>query len=166
MNCNLWLATRHWAEFAGGMHRSAILVGVLGAIVHGAALADAKAGEGKAILCDLCHNAGDHDGGLAPLLQAQSAPYLEAQLRAFKDGRRKGGGMETNASAMSDEDMRDISEYLPDRGSLKRRSVLMRRRRRLANRKQTNWIARVAIRPTTSERTILPGLRVNGPTIS
>jgi cytochrome c553 len=111
MNCNLWLATRHWAEFAGGMHRSAILVGVLGAIVHGAALADAKAGEGKAILCDLCHNAGDHDGGLAPLLQAQPAPYLEAQLRAFKDGRRKGGGMETNASAMSDEDMRDISEY-------------------------------------------------------
>jgi cytochrome c553 len=75
----------------GVMHNSAILVGALGAIVHGAALADAKAGEGKAILCDLCHNAGDHDGGLAPLLQAQPAPYLEAQLRAFKDGRRKGG---------------------------------------------------------------------------
>ena len=86
MNCNLLLATKHWAEFAGGMHRSAILVGVLGAIVRSAALADAKAGEGKPILCDLCHNAGDHDGGLAPLLQAQPAPYLEAQLRALLVG--------------------------------------------------------------------------------
>ena len=46
-----------------------------------------------------------------PLLQAQPAPYLEAQLHAFKDGRRKDDAMQTNTSGMSAEDMRDIAEY-------------------------------------------------------
>ena len=87
----------------------AILVGVLGVMVHHAALADSKAGEVKAILCDLCHNAGA--GGQVPLLEAQPAPYLEAQLHAFKDGRRKDDAMQINTSGMSAEDMRDIAEY-------------------------------------------------------
>ena len=87
----------------------AILVGVYGVMVHHAAQADSKAGEAKAILCDLCHNAGA--GGQVPLLQAQPAPYLEAQLHAFKDGRRKDDAMQINTSGMSAEDMRDIAEY-------------------------------------------------------
>ena len=66
------------------MTRIAIMVGVLGVTVPNAALADAKAGEAKAILCDLCHNVGA--GGQVPLLQGQPAPYLEAQLDAFQTG--------------------------------------------------------------------------------
>ena len=90
------------------MTRIAILVGVFGVMVPNAALADAKAGEAKAILCDLCHNV---RAGQVPLLQGQPAPYLEAQLHAFKAGRRKDDAMQTNTSSMSAEDMRDIAEY-------------------------------------------------------
>jgi len=89
--------------------RITVLVGVLGVIVHDTALADAEAGEAKAVLCDLCHNV--RAGGQVPLLQGQPAPYLEAQLHAFKQGRRKDDAMQTNSSAMSAEDMRDIAEY-------------------------------------------------------
>jgi cytochrome c553 len=91
------------------VRRLAILFGVLGLSVPNAALADAKAGEAKAILCDLCHNVSA--GGKVPLLQGQPVPYIEAQLNAFKQGHRKDDAMQTNASGMSAEDMRDIAEY-------------------------------------------------------
>ena len=93
------------------MTKKMIAVGLLSCLFHGNASADIKAGEGKSMLCDLCHNAGSHDGGMAPLLEAQPAPYLALQLQAFKDKRRTGGGMDTNTLAMSAEDMRDIAEY-------------------------------------------------------
>jgi len=97
-------------RFRGGIVvRITVLVGVLGVIVHDTALADAEAGEAKAVLCDLCHNVGA--GGQVPLLQGQPAPYLEAQLHAFKQGRRKDDAMQTNTSGMSAEDMRDIADY-------------------------------------------------------
>ena len=76
------------------------------------ASADVKAGEQKAYLCSLfCHNNGSHDGGLAPLLEGQPAPYLFSQLKAFKEKRRPTSGMDVPASSMSDEDMHDISDY-------------------------------------------------------
>ena len=91
------------------MTRTRVLVGIVGVILTDAALADVTAGETKAILCDLCHNVGA--GGQVPLLQGQPAPYLEAQLHAFKQGGRKDDAMNTNTSGMTAEDMRDIAEY-------------------------------------------------------
>ena len=73
--------------------------------------ADTKAGEDKSRLCDICHNNGSHDEGQAPLLEGQPRQYLFIQLKAFKDKRRVTGGMDINTSGMTDEDMRDISEY-------------------------------------------------------
>ena len=73
--------------------------------------ADTNAGEDKSRLCDICHNNGSHDEGQAPLLEGQPAQYLFIQLKAFKDKRRVTGGMDINTSGMTEEDMRDISEY-------------------------------------------------------
>src|SRR5438552_13701390 len=81
-------------------------------LLSGVANADIKAGEEKARLCSLfCHDNGSHDGGLAPLLEAQPALYLYVQLKAYKESRRSGGGMDINTSALSEQDMRDISEF-------------------------------------------------------
>jgi len=89
----------------------ALMLAALSVLFPAVARADVKVGEEKSRLCSFCHDNGSHDGGLAPLLEAQPAPYLFGQLKAFKDKRRVGGGMNTNTSTMTDEDMRDISEY-------------------------------------------------------
>ena len=84
-------------------------ISALFALSSGVAFADAKSGEAKSFLCDLCHNTGTY-GEAAPILQGQPAPYLVLQLQAFKD-KKRAGVMQTNASGMSTEDMRDIAEY-------------------------------------------------------
>jgi cytochrome c553 len=85
------------------------VIGMLLALSHGLAFADARSGEAKSFLCDLCHNTGT-GGGAAPKLQGQPAPYIVLQLQAFKD-KKRAGVMQTNASGMSTEDMRDIADY-------------------------------------------------------
>ncbi len=85
------------------------VIGMLLALSHGLAFADARSGEAKSFLCDLCHNTGT-GGGAAPILQGQPAPYIVLQLQAFKD-KKRAGVMQTNASGMSTEDMRDIADY-------------------------------------------------------
>ena len=84
-------------------------ISALFALSSGVAFADAKSGEAKSFLCDLCHNTGTY-GEAAPILQGQPAPYLVLQLQAFKD-KKRAGVMQTNASGMSTEDMRDIADY-------------------------------------------------------
>ena len=84
-------------------------ISALLALSSGVAFADAKSGEAKSFLCDLCHNTGTY-GEAAPILQGQPAPYLVLQLQAFKD-KKRAGVMQTNASGMSTEDMRDIADY-------------------------------------------------------
>lgn len=88
--------------------KASLVIIMLFALSHGLTFADVKSGEAKSFLCDLCHNT--RSGGAAPLLQGQPAPYLVLQLQAFKD-KRRAGVMQTNASGMSTEDMRDIADY-------------------------------------------------------
>lgn len=85
--------------------------------VSGAAQAagDAEAGKGKIGLCVACHGA---DGkGIMPMypnLNGQNAPYLEAALKAYRDGGRTGGTapiMAPMAAALSDQDIADIAAY-------------------------------------------------------
>ena len=64
-------------------------ISALLALSSGVAFADAKSGEAKSFLCDLCHNTGTY-GEAAPILQGQPAPYLVLQLQAFKDKKRAG----------------------------------------------------------------------------
>ena len=65
--------------------------------------------------CATCHGMqGEGKSPIYPALGGQYALYLEAQLKAFRSGQRKGDPlaiMETIASKMSDEDIHAVSAY-------------------------------------------------------
>ena len=72
----------------------------------------AEAGEAKAIICVACHGAeGVSAVGTWPNLAGQNAPYLVAQLKAYKDGSRMDPVMSAQAAMVADEDMADIAAY-------------------------------------------------------
>ncbi len=76
--------------------------------VHG----DAARGATKTAVCTACH--GPQGIAVAPTfpnLAGQSQTYLYVQLRAFKDGTRDNGVMKPMASALSDQDMRDVAAH-------------------------------------------------------
>jgi cytochrome c553 len=84
-----------------------------GLLLPAESLADAKAGERKAQLCLLCHKADYASAPMSvmPLLEAQPSRYLYVQIKAFKERRRAGAVMPTNAASLSDRDMRDIADW-------------------------------------------------------
>lgn len=82
------------------------------------AQADVKAGEKKAQLCVLCHKP-NNTMAYVPTLEGQTREYLYNQLKAFKEKRRTDSAMQTNASSLSDKDMRDIAEYFASRKPLR-----------------------------------------------
>lgn len=74
---------------------------------------DAKAGAAKAAVCGACHGAGGN-GGVNPewpKLAAQGSKYIQAQLVAFKSGKRNNAVMMGQAAALSDQDMADLAAY-------------------------------------------------------
>jgi cytochrome c553 len=88
------------------------LLAVIAAVLSFPALADSKAGEKKAQLCLLCHKPGP---GYAPLLEAQPAKYLVAQIAAYKAGKRTYDGMRANVANLTSRDVADIAEYFSKR---------------------------------------------------
>lgn len=97
----------------------------------------AEAGKAKAITCVACHGAeGVSAVGAWPNLAGQNAPYLLAQLKAFKDGSRMDPVMSAQAALIADEDMADIAVYyeslsaasqaVADAGSVDRAEALYR----------------------------------------
>ncbi len=75
--------------------------------------ADIDAGKAKvAAVCAACHGAsGVSVSDTIPNLAAQRAGYLEAQLKALKDGTRKNPIMNAIAAQLSAEDMADVAAY-------------------------------------------------------
>ncbi len=72
----------------------------------------AEAGKNKATTCAACHGAaGISANPLWPNIAGQAAPYLIAQLKAFKDGTRKNPLMTSQAMMLSDQDMADLAVY-------------------------------------------------------
>src|SRR3954466_4435045 len=75
--------------------------------------ADIDAGKAKvATVCAACHGANGvsvSDG--IPNLAAQRAGYIEAQLKALKDGSRKNPIMNAMAAQLSPEDMANVAAY-------------------------------------------------------
>lgn len=72
----------------------------------------ADAGKAKALTCTACHGPeGNSSNALWPNIAGQNAPYLLAQLMAFKDGSRKDPLMSSQAMLLSAEDMADLSVY-------------------------------------------------------
>jgi cytochrome c553 len=77
-----------------------------------AAPPDAVAGKTKAQTCFTCH--GENGIGVSPdipNLAAQPPLSITYQLIQFRGQQRKGGAMETLATTLSDQDMRDIAAY-------------------------------------------------------
>ena len=75
--------------------------------------ADLEAGKTKvATVCAACHGAGGVSvSDTIPNLAAQRAGYLEAQLKALKDGTRKNPIMNAIAAQLSPEDMANVAAY-------------------------------------------------------
>ena len=75
--------------------------------------ADIEAGKAKvATVCAACHGAtGVSVSDTIPNLAAQRAGYLEAQLKALKDGTRKNPIMNAIAAQLSPEDMANVAAY-------------------------------------------------------
>ena len=72
----------------------------------------ADAGKAKALTCTACHGPeGNSTNALWPNIAGQNAPYLLAQLVAFKDGSRVDPLMTSQAMLVSDEDMADLAVY-------------------------------------------------------
>lgn len=71
-----------------------------------------EAGKSKSVTCAACHGAaGISANPLWPNIAGQSASYLVAQLKAFKDGTRKNPLMTSQAVMLSDQDMADLAVY-------------------------------------------------------
>lgn len=72
----------------------------------------ATAGKAKALTCAACHGAAGVSSLAAwPNLAGQNAPYLLAQLRAFKNGERKDPVMSTQVLSLTDDDMANLAVY-------------------------------------------------------
>ncbi|HEX5786988.1 MAG TPA: c-type cytochrome [Woeseiaceae bacterium] len=73
---------------------------------------DIEAGKAKATPCSACHGAaGVSLSPLWPNLAGQGAPYIVAQLKAFKGGLRKDPLMTPQAMPLSEADMADLAVY-------------------------------------------------------
>jgi cytochrome c553 len=75
--------------------------------------ADVEAGKVKvAMVCAACHGAnGVSVGPAIPNLAAQRAAYLEAQLKALKEGARKNPIMNAIAAQLTPEEMANVAAY-------------------------------------------------------
>lgn len=72
----------------------------------------AENGEAKSLPCTACHGpAGNSSNALWPNIAGQNAPYILAQLKAFRDGSRQDPLMSGQAMVLSDEDMADLAVY-------------------------------------------------------
>jgi len=82
--------------------------------IHAASLVDgsAEAGKARALTCGACHGAdGNSASPVWPNLAGQNAPYILAQLKAFKDGTRKDPLMSGQAMMLTEEDMANLAVY-------------------------------------------------------
>lgn len=72
-------------------------------------LAASVAGPAAAAACMACHD----NAALPsePFLRGQKADYLSAQIKAFRDGKRKNAVMEAMAKPLSDADVTAIAEH-------------------------------------------------------
>ncbi|MBI1396759.1 MAG: c-type cytochrome [Betaproteobacteria bacterium] len=70
-------------------------------------------GNGKAPGCVVCHGAHGEGGGNGafPRIGGQPAAYLEAQLRAIRDGQRANAVMAPSVAGLDDDRLRAIAQY-------------------------------------------------------
>ncbi len=72
----------------------------------------ATTGKARALTCTACHGPeGNSSSPMWPNIAGQNAPYILAQLQAFKSGARKNPLMSSQAMFLSDEDMANLAVY-------------------------------------------------------
>lgn len=92
------------------MRGAALLL--LASLCPGALAADPPPGRSKARQCAVCHGPlGLSSAPDAPNLAGQPRIYLEAQLKAFRDGRRVHQVMTVIAQPLSDADIADLAQW-------------------------------------------------------
>jgi cytochrome c553 len=93
--------------------KKALALFIVLAVAPVAQAADVEAGKTKvATVCAACHGAtGVSVTDAIPNLAAQRAGYLEAQLKALKEGTRKNPIMNAIAAQLSAEDMANVAAY-------------------------------------------------------
>ena len=75
-------------------------------------LADYKAGKDKSQVCAGCHGVdGNSQVSMYPRLAGQHKDYLEFVLKGYRSGDRKNAIMSGFAKGLTDEDIKDLSEY-------------------------------------------------------
>jgi cytochrome c553 len=78
---------------------------------------DAAAGKSKSAVCAACHGpAGISANDIWPNLAGQEAGYLVAQIKAFRDGKRKDPMMSPMAAPLSDTDIDNLAAYFSSLG--------------------------------------------------
>jgi cytochrome c553 len=80
--------------------------------LNAATAADIEAGKSSAVACAACH--GNNGISLIPSypnLAGQKEQYLDAALKAYRDGGRKNPIMTQMAANLSDEDIANLSAY-------------------------------------------------------
>jgi cytochrome c553 len=93
------------------LHGPAALVAGL-ILAFPAAAADARAGRGKAIVCQACHGLdGLSKHPEAPNLAGQIENYLAKSLGEYRSGERKNEMMTIVAKDLSDEDIANLAAF-------------------------------------------------------
>ena len=83
---------------------------VFGSVIH--AGGDVAAGKARSATCVACHGAdGNSPNPVWPKLAGQHAPYLEKQMKDFRDGKRNDPMMSAMAKPLSDEDISNLAAY-------------------------------------------------------
>lgn len=81
----------------------------------------AEAGKDKAVSCGACHGADGNSVNPAwPSLAGQHAPYIVAQLKAFKSAKRSSPLMMGQVASLSDQDMADLAAYFSEQAAAPR----------------------------------------------
>lgn len=95
---------------------AAAALGILSGIAH----ADENyLGRTIASACFGCHGAGSAGGAaIPPIIKGAQAEYLEEQMKAFRDGSRKGTIMGRIAKGYTDEEITAVSAYLAASGGI------------------------------------------------
>lgn len=87
-----------------------LISGLMASTVSGAG--DPAAGEAKSATCKACHGPdGNSPTPAFPILAGQHADYMLQVLKEYKSGVRKNAIMGAQATALSEQDMKDLAAY-------------------------------------------------------
>ncbi|MEE4216395.1 MAG: cytochrome c [Xanthomonadales bacterium] len=85
------------------------------------AAGDIEAGKLKSYTCSGCHGIPGYKNVYptyhVPKIGGQNVAYLEAALKAYRDGERQHSTMQLQAESLSDQDIADISAYFSSLGA-------------------------------------------------